>query len=470
MVSDSSPLRPLKRLLGLAHWPDSPNRRIFRAAFVVALIGFLAKGATAFKELAIARVFGRSDAIDSYLIAYLVPSFAVMLLMGAFSSCVIPVFVQLRQEKGTDAAQRLFSSTLLLTVATLAVVALALGLGEPFFLRFLGSCFSAEKLRLTRDLFFWLLPFVLFSGISTFATSVLNAREKFAIPACVALITPAVTIVLIVALRSWGVLGLVAGTVGGSALEAVFLFAMLRAHGMRLTPRWHGFDDPLRRVLEQMAPMVAGSFLMGGTAIVDQSMAAMLSPGSVAALSYGSKAVGFVLAIGATALSTATLPYLSQMAAKNDWQGCRHTMKRYATLVALTTIPIMAAFMVFSRPLVALLFQKGAFNSADTDLVSRVQLCYAIQIPFYIAGMLFVRFLHAIRRNEILMYGSALNLVLDIIFNLVLMRRFGVAGIALSTSLVYFFSLGYLGLSSARILRQQGAAKLASVSEAVAAQ
>jgi len=458
----------MKRLFGFTDWPDSPNRRIFRAAFVVALVGLLVKGVTALKELAIARVFGRSDAIDSYLIAYLVPAFAVILLMGAFSSCVIPVIIHLRQEKGTEAAQRLFSSTLLLTLGTLAVLAIALGLGAPFFLRFLGSGFSAEKLQLTRYLFYWLLPFVLFSGLSTFATSVLNARERFALPACVALITPAVTIFLIAICKPWGVLSLVAGTAGGSALEAIVLFGLLKTHGMQLIPKWYGFDSPLRRVLQQMLPMVAGAFLMGGTAIVDQSMAAMLLPGSVAALSYGNKAVGFIVAIGATALSTATLPYLSQMAARSDWQGCRHTIKRYISLVAVTTVPIMIGLMVFSRPLVSLLFQRGAFSSADTELVSRVQFCYAIQIPFYIGSILFVRFLHAMRRNEILMCGSAINLVLDIILNLVLMKRFGVAGIALSTSLVYLVSLAFLAISSIRILHQRDAAEVNEISEPVA--
>src|SRR5437660_11808003 len=119
----------MKRLFGFTDWPDSPNRRIFRAAFVVALVGLLVKGVTALKELAIARGFGRSDAIDSYLIAYLVPAFAVILLMVAFSSCVIPVIIHLRQEQGTQAAQRLYSTTLILALGRLALLRESVTLG-----------------------------------------------------------------------------------------------------------------------------------------------------------------------------------------------------------------------------------------------------------------------------------------------------------------------------------------------------
>jgi putative peptidoglycan lipid II flippase len=210
--------------------------------------------------------------------------------------------------------------------------------------------------------------------------------------------------------------------------------------------RWNGLDSEVRSVLQQYAPMLAGSFLMCSTTVVDQAMAAMLPSGSVAALSYGYKIVGLIVAIGATALTTAALPYFSHMATEQDWAGCRHTLTRYTALVLGITMPLMLALIAFSHPLIRLVFQRGAFNALDTDLVSRVQQCYFIQIPFYMCGMLFVRFLSSIRRNDVLMYGSAISLTLDVSLNFILMRKMGIAGIALSTSLVLFVSFVYLGV------------------------
>jgi putative peptidoglycan lipid II flippase len=108
--------------------------------------------------------------------------------------------------------------------------------------------------------------------------------------------------------------------------------------------------------------------------------------------------------------------------------------------------------IALSHPLIRLIFQRGAFTSVDTDLVSRVQMCYFIQIPFYMCGMLFVRFLSSIRRNDVLMYGSAISLALDVSLNLILMRKMGVAGIALSTSMVYVLAFVILGGLSLRLL------------------
>jgi putative peptidoglycan lipid II flippase len=198
--------------------------------------------------------------------------------------------------------------------------------------------------------------------------------------------------------------------------------------------------------------MFAGSFLMCSTTVVDQGMAAMLAGGSVAALSYANKTIGLILAICATALSTATLPYFSQMVARQDWAACKHALKRFSWILVAVTVPFTLGLIAISTPLTRVLFQRGSFTGADTALVSKVQAFYAIQIPFYVCGMLFVRFLSAARRNELLMYGSAVSLLLDIGLNFELMKKLGVAGIALSTSLVYVVAFFFLGAFSIKVL------------------
>ncbi|HLJ28096.1 MAG TPA: murein biosynthesis integral membrane protein MurJ [Candidatus Angelobacter sp.] len=434
-------------------WPDSTNRRIFRAAVIVGALTVLAKVGTAVKDLLVARYFGRSDSLDAFLIAYLVPSFAMSLAMGALVVAFVPVFVKVRQKEGLDSAQKLFSSMMFLTAMVLVPVVILLALLAPYYLPYLGSSFSAAKLRLTRELLYLLLPFVLFGGGAAFVSAVLNAGERFALAAATPLVTPLVIIgFLELGPERWGAFSLAAGVVLGSFLEAVLVLRALKSHGLQPTILWNGLDANLRSVLSQCAPMLAGSFLMCGTGVVDQSMAAMLTGGSVAALSYGNKIVTGFLAVGAVAMSTAVLPYFSKMAAENDWNGCRHTLKRYSTLLALVTVPSTALLMVFSKPLVRLLFQRGAFTSADTDLVSWIQICYAIQIPFYICSILFVRFLSAIRRNDLVMYGAVINLVLDIVLNVVLMKVLGIAGIALSTSIVLMVSFLFLSTWSIRLL------------------
>src|SRR5262249_19740756 len=101
--------------------------------------------------------------------------------------------------------------------------------------------------------------------------------------------------------------------------------------------------------------------------------------------------------------------------------------------------------VIYSRPLVALLYQHGAFTAGDTALVSSVQIMCVLQVPFYALSMLFVRLISALRLNRIFIWGNILSVVLNAGLDIVLMRTMGVAGIALATTLWYVVSCAFLG-------------------------
>src|SRR5260370_1425505 len=199
--------------------PASPNRKIFRAAMIVGSFTLLAKAGATIKELLVARTFGRSDALDAFLIAYLLPSFALGLVMGAFGSALIPALMKTRQKQGAEAAQKLFSGMMLLSVLALTALAALLGLLAPYYLPYLGSGFSAATLRLTRDLRYLLLPFVFFCGFAGCASAALNSAENFALPALAPLLTTLATVLWIgFGPRNWGPFLLAGGGVAGIGL------------------------------------------------------------------------------------------------------------------------------------------------------------------------------------------------------------------------------------------------------------
>ncbi len=444
----------MKLRLFLRH--DSINKRIFRAALTVGALTVLVKVGTIIKDLSVARFFGRNDSLDAFLFAFMLPTFAVTVLIGGVSAALVPVLVETRKKEGPAAGQQLLTSVLLLTFAALVVLALFFGLLAPFYLPYLAHNFPPDKIVLTREFLYLLVPWLILSGLATFIGYVLNSAEKFAFPALTPILTP-LAILICIALWARPVTGfsLAVGTVLGGFLEITFLYYLARKHELLGPLRWHGLSERVRAVLSQTAPMMAGCLLMGTNALVDQSMAAMLATGSVAALSYGNKVPTGLLAIGATALSTAVLPYFSKMTAESDWAGCRHTLKRYTALTLAISVPVTLFFILFSTPLVRVFFQRGAFTSLDTDVVSRVQIYYCLQIPFYALCMLFVRFLSSVRRNDLVMFGAAINLAVNVAMNLVLMRTLGVAGIALSTSIVSCVSFCFLSICSIRLLSRR---------------
>ena len=436
---------------------QSVNRRIFATMITVGGFTFVVNLAATAKELMVANQFGTGDVLDAFLIAFLLPSFAINVVVGSFNAALIPTFIHVRENEGIEKAQQLFSSVTVWNTVVLVIVSVLLAMSSSFILPILGSGFSPEKQALTRSIFFVLLPILTISGLGITWAAVLNASERFALVAISPTIKPIVTVVLLVVMsKIWGIYALAAGTVSGVVLEAGLLAWGVRQRGFYLVPRWYGLTPPMKKVINQYMPMVAGAFLMSSTSLVDQAMAAMLGAGSVSTLNYGGKALTLILGIGSVSLSTAVFPFFSRMVAASDWAGIRHTLKTYIYLILLVTIPLTLILVFFSEPIARVFFERGAFTSADTWRVSQVQALFLLQIPFYSLGILMVRLISSLNMNHILMRVAIINLFFKIVFNYFFMQRLGVAGIALSTSLVYVVSFIYYSVILCKQIKTLG--------------
>lgn len=432
----------------------SANRKIFGAAATIALLTGLVKLAIVFRELVVAWRFGTSDALDAFIIALLVPTFLINGIANSFNAALIPTYIGVREEHGPEAAQKLFSGVMVWSLALLGVVTALMIAASPFYLRLIAAGFNTEKLGLTFKLICILSPVVLLRGVAVTWAAVLNARERFALAAVSQVITPVVSVALLLSTR-WGIYALAIGFVCGALLEMVLLGVALKRQDISLVPRLHQFDGPLRQVAGQYAQKIAAAFLRSGTLLVDQAMAAMLVAGSVVALNYGSMVTIFIVSIAGTALGTAVIPYFSQMIARADWRGVRETLRRYLLLIFLSTVPLTLLIYIFSGIIVRLLFERGLFSAGDTRLVAEVQAYYALQIPFYIAGILVATLLSSLLSTRVLMWASAISLAANVVLNYLFMQRLGVAGIALSTSCVYLLSFAFLSYCCLKLLRKR---------------
>lgn len=434
------------------------NRRIFSAAALVGVLTLSTKLIAMVKEMVSAAAFGTGDALDAFLVAFVLPTYAINVLAGQMDAALIPVLVRVREKDGPEAAQRLFSGALVLSMGVLGCATLLLALAAPAVLPLLCTGFAPEKIQLTIRFFYLLLPVVLLTGVVMNCEAALNAGEKFGVSTLAGAVVPLSTMVAIwIMAPQWGVHSLVFGLVGGIVLQLVLVATVLKWRGLSFRPRWPGWNPDLRRLLGQYLPAVAASAMMCSSTMIDQSMASMLEPGSVAALNYGNKLVALPLGIGTMALGTAVLPFFSKLVAASDWTGLRHTLKTYVRLILLVTIPFVAVAVLLSRPLVELLFQRGNFTADDTTRVAWIQSMFFLQMPFYTVTILFVRTISSLQANKVLIWGTAISFVVNITLNFVLMRFMGVAGIALSTSIVYAVLSIFLGTVLWRILKRVSA-------------
>lgn len=431
----------------------SVNRRILHAALSVSAAGVLVKLVATFKEIAVAGVYGRSDAMDAFLAAALIPSLLVNLISESMNQALVPTLVRVREHEGRDRAQQLLSNSMLWMCLLLVAASAVMALCARLFFPLIASNFPAAKLALSIQIFYSLLPIVLITGIATNCTAVLNTLDRFALPA-LAPVTISIAILCGALLLGgrFGIWAMVYSTVAGSLLHAAIVAIMMHLRGYRFQLHWYGMTQATREVGRQYGPVLLSGVVASGGLLVDQSMAAMLPAGSVSALVYANRFVSVVLTLLAGAVSTAIIPHFSRLIAHQDWPACRHTLITWTRITAMVSVPVAAILILGAHPLIRIAYQHGSFSPRDTAAVTPVLAMYAIQIPFFVVSRVFYRFLVAMRRTDLILYCGILNLALDIVLNLILMRWFGVAGIALATSLWTMSTFFFLWYWSRRLL------------------
>lgn len=435
----------------------SLHRRTLFTTGAVGLITALVMGLAIGRDLLVAFRFGRSDIADAFFIALLLPGIAVQVGAVAMSSAAVPQLIRIRQTRGEAAARRFAETVLALGAAEFVVIIAVLAVASPAVLHLLAPNFAPAKQDLTLWMYLVLLPLILLQGLSTLLSGFVNAGHRFFVAAAAPALRPLVVILLLLSLHAVaGEYLLTFGLLAGAVIETAILAATARARGLPVIPRWHGLDEATGRMLRQYGPIALSLVVACSAQLVDQAMAASLDPGSVAAIAYGGKLTGALIGLTAIPLGTVLFPHLAVQAGQQDWPAMRQTLRSWILLILVATVPLVLLCAAYSTPIVRLLFARGAFGAADTATVAAVQAAFILQVPFYLAGILLVRALTALDRGSDVLKIAVVNFACNLAGNLILMRLFGLVGIAVSTSLVYLVTSGLaLGLAWAALGRAE---------------
>lgn len=426
---------------------------ILGSATLIAALTAVVKLGVLGRDIIAAQRFGTGEAMDVFSMAMVLPVFAVGILGGSFGSAVIPAYLRTTTRLGRDAGQALLGGISLLGGAALLTASVLLAVCAPLYVPLLAGGFDAAKTAAVVRAVQVLAPWTFLNGLVMLAASILNAQQRFAAAALSPITTPTATIMLLLLYPQWGVMCLVGGQVAGAASEILVLLVVLRRRGLSLRPRLTFPRAPLVDAITQYAPALGGAVLMSSTLVVDNAMAAHLPAGSVATLNYANRLILLPMGLTAMALGNAAIPYLAQLVAEDKTPEAFTVVRTTVRRIFLVAIPAVGLLILVAEPAITIVFQRGAFAVDDAQAVARVFSLAALQLPFYIASIMLIRLIAALRRNTLVARAALYNLALNIILNAVFMRIFGVAGIALSTSCVYAFSFCYVALALRRIAR-----------------
>lgn len=412
----------------------------------VAGLTLMAKAVSFFKDADVVRRFGISDELDAFALAFGVHTFASGMLGGGIPNAFLPAYAVLQHEHGPLRAERLAVQTSINHALSLIITGGLIWMLGPQIVAFLANGFPPAKQALSLELLRALLPFLFCFGLGLQLCMWLRANKLFVLAAATPAIIPA-AILIALAVRDGSpppVATLVNGTNIGAALQLVILTIALA----RRLPREKGWlatcvrtlEPANRSVIVSALPYIVSGLVLGGAPIIDQSMATELESGSVTVLSYADKVCGIILALTASAAAEALFPFFADVVARRNWLALKRQIVHTITVILAFAVPLVAVLFWQAPLVVKLLFQRGSFFEEDTIRVAAVLRCASLQIPFYIASLLMSKVVIAIQANWFTLATAVFSLVSNFVFNVVLMRFYGVAGIALSTAVVYALS------------------------------
>jgi putative peptidoglycan lipid II flippase len=404
------------------------------------------------RTIVIANAFGSSPELDAYNIAFRVPDLIFQVLAGAtLGSAFIPVFARLYRREGEAAAWRLASRVLnIVTVATAVLCAVAFvlapvlvpmlapGLGEDIGRR---DELMDEAVELTRIM---LLSPLLFA-VSGIITGILNARQRFFLPALSPMLYNLAIIFGAVFLADeLGVKGLAVGVVIGAGLHLGIQVPGLFRERMRYEPGFGWGDAAVREVARLMGPRVVGLAAAQVNFVITGFFASKVGSAAISNLTYAWLLAGLPLALFGMALSTAAFPRLADQAADEDMESLTATISRVLRVIMFLTVPAALGLAILREPATVVLLERGEFLRNNSLVTAAALGWYCMGIVPQAGIEIHSRGFYALGDTKTPVVLAVIAVAVNLALSAALWREYGTEGLAFSVSTAAWLEWGLL--------------------------
>ena len=390
------------------------------------------------RNMIIAQQFGIGADLDAYYAAFKLPDLLFTVVAGgALATAFIPVLAGYLAAEDLNGAWRLCSAVTNLAVLVVSGMAVAAGLTAPWLVRALiAPGFSTEQQAETVMLMRMVLASTVIFAISAVQSSMLHGFKHFLLPALAPVAYPLGVIMgALVLAPHWGTRGLAVGAVLGAVLHLAIKMPGLVRYGFRWWPVVDLSSPAVRRVAALMAPRVLDLGVFHLTLLATTNLASRLGAGSVSALEWGWQLMQLPETVIGTAFGLVALPTLAELASHGDWAALRTTLGQALRAVMALTVPAACGLILLGRPLLQLLYQRGAFDATATDAVLVALRFYALGLMGHACLELAARAFFAQQDTVTPLLIATGSAVVNILLGLVLMGPLGHGGLALANSL-----------------------------------
>ena len=430
---------------------------LLKAALSVSAMTFLSRITGLIREIIGFNLFGASAAMDAFQVAWRIPNLLRRLFAeGAFSQAFVPVFAEYKTKRGEAETNLLAGRIASVLVLILFFVTLIGVIAAPVLVYVTASGFAVnpEKFALTTQLVRITFPYIFFISLIALAAGILNTFSAFKTPAFTPVLLNLSVIACALLLAPHidpPILALAWGTFLGGIVQLAFQIPALRKINMlpriSLTAWKFRKDEGVVRVLALMAPAVLGVSVAQISLLLNTQIASFLQTGSVSWLTAADRLMEFPSALLGVALGTVLLPSLVKHHAEKNTDEYSRLLDWGLRLTLLLTLPAAVALALLATPLIATIFQHGAFSAQDVLMTRAALVAYSVGLTGIIVVKILAPGFYARQNVKTPVKIAIFTLAVTQLFNLGFVPLFQHAGLALSiglgacvnAGLLYFF-------------------------------
>lgn len=408
------------------------------------------------REIVAAGYFGINGPMSAFTIAFQVPNLIRSLFAdAAIQAAFVPVFTEKLEQGKRAEAFRLASTMIFLVTMVLGAITALFVLLAPVLTPIFAPGFDGELQDLTIKLSQVLFPILVMLGATGMVVGVLNSYDRFAAFA----ISPffwnvAIVGVLVVLAPAFApedrIYAYAIGVLVGTAIQLAIPAWDLRNTPVRLSWSFDWRSKDVRRVLILMLPVTISLGLINFNLLINSFFGTLVSEQAPAAIDKAFRIYMLPQGIFSVAVATVVFPTLARFAARKQFDDLRATMANGMRQILLMLVPAAAAILVLSEPMTRLVYERGEFDAAQTQVVAEALFWFAFSLPFNGLFLIMTRTFFSLQRPWVPTAISGANLAITAIVSLALYSPFGVGGIVAATALATFGSV----IAQALVLRR----------------
>ena len=458
---------------------ETTNARIAGASGILALGNICSRLLGLTREIVLTFLFGATGAVDALQVAIIVPKAIYDLLIGGhINGAIVPVLSDVITLRGKDELWRVLSALVSLVIAALALLVVLIEVFAPQIVPLVAPGADATTRRLAIQLLRFTAPSLLFLSLFAVFSGALFALRSFTLPAfagvvfngCIVLVTLALApplawqptlaarievLPFTLARPSAGIMVVALGWLTGAAAQMILQMPGLRLRRLRLSFNWR---HPALKSIALLYLPVMFSLSMDTLIIRPFSyrLASLTGDGGIAIMNWATTLVQFPQGLVATAISIAILPTLARQSAQmtaGAQRAFKDTLGLGLRLATTLILPAATGLFVLATPIIALLFENGAFLAADTEITAAALRLYLIGLPFAAIDLLLVYAFYARKDTLTPALIGIVSLLSYMGAALLLFERYGLFSLMAADSVKHFV---HAAISAALLWRRLG--------------